>query len=125
MNQKPAEYGPADVTCPYCGEEIHVESGPTKLCEVTHCNDRWIVVDLDAGKAGHTKKYATDGGEAEAERPGCHCSDCLKADKVYRFNCPDCPDDLDGHHIAGESRAKSINASHKHEASSVEVVWRA
>lgn len=119
------EYGPADVTCPYCGEVIQVESGPTKLCEVTHCNDRWIVVDLESGKAGHTEKYVTDGGTADTERPGCHCADCLEADKVYRFNCPDCPDDLDGHHIAGENRAKSINASHKHEASTVKVVWRA
>lgn len=58
MNQKTAEYGPADVTCPYCGEGIHVEAGPTKLCEITHCNDRWIVVDLEAGKAGHTNRKA-------------------------------------------------------------------
>ena len=67
----------------------------------------------------------SDSESSGSERPGCHCADCLKADKVYRFNCPDCPDDLDGHHIAGKDRAESINDSHKHEGSSVEVVWRA
>lgn len=60
-------YGPADVTCPYCGEVFHVEEGPTKLVEVTHCNDRWIVVDLEEGKAGHTRKFATDGGTSDSE----------------------------------------------------------
>lgn len=53
-----AAYGPADVTCPYCAEEIHVEAGPTKLCEITHCSDQWMIVDLEAGKAGHTQKFA-------------------------------------------------------------------
>lgn len=53
-----AAYGPVDVTCPYCGDEVHVEAGPTKLCEITHCSDQWIIVDLEAGKAGHTNKFA-------------------------------------------------------------------
>lgn len=58
-----SRYGPADVTCPYCAADIHVEAGPTKLCEITHCSDRWIIVDLEAGKAGHTsKRVTTDGG---------------------------------------------------------------
>ena len=62
-------FGPADVTCPYCGEKFSVEAGPTKLAEVTHCNDRWIIVDLEAGKAGHTSKKAlTDGGTSGSER---------------------------------------------------------
>lgn len=57
------QYGPTDIICPYCGDEVHVEGGETRLCEITHCNDRWIVVDLKEGKAGHTDKYATDGGQ--------------------------------------------------------------
>lgn len=65
---------------------------------------------------------------ADSERPGCQCKECLKANKVYQFNCPDCPDDLDGHHIAGEARAKAIVGNHKkqkHDTASIEVVWRA
>lgn len=61
------KYGPADVTCPYCGEEVHVEAGPTKLCEIDHCGE-WIIVDLEAEAAGHTNSDAicmTDGGTVE------------------------------------------------------------
>ena len=44
-------YGPADVPCPYCGETIHVEAGPTRRCEVKHCG-KWLVVDLVEGQSG-------------------------------------------------------------------------
>lgn len=74
------QFGPADVTCPYCGEVVHVEAGPTKLAEVTHCNDRWIIVDLERGKAGHTKKYATDGGEPQE----------TGSEQEYADECPYC-----------------------------------
>jgi hypothetical protein len=42
--------------------------------------------------------------------------------------CPECPSDLDGHHIAGEDRAKHVvrnHRKHEHDAASIEVVWRA
>lgn len=47
------EYGPATVICPYCAEKFEVEAGPTKVCEVTHCEtDEWIIVDLETGGSG-------------------------------------------------------------------------
>lgn len=56
------EHGPATVTCPYCGEELEVEAGPTKLCEVTHCEeDEWIIVDLITEKAGTVSRFGGDG----------------------------------------------------------------
>ena len=50
-------FGPAEITCPYCGETVEVDAGPTKLCEITHCEDeKWIIVDLEAGTAGFSSK---------------------------------------------------------------------
>lgn len=45
-------YGPAAVTCPYCLEEVEVGAGPTRICEIDHCGEGWMVVDLVDGKAG-------------------------------------------------------------------------
>jgi len=53
MTSYSESFGPATITCPYCGEEVEVEAGPTKLCEITHCEDgEWIIVDLEAETAG-------------------------------------------------------------------------
>lgn len=55
-----SQYGPATVTCPYCLGDVEVDAGPTRLCEVDHCGEGWVIVDLVEGTAG---KSSTDSGD--------------------------------------------------------------
>lgn len=55
------QFGPVDVICPYCGDEVHVDAGPTRRCEIKHCDGKWFVVDLENAASGHiTNQSPTD-----------------------------------------------------------------